>query len=67
MTEIFETAPPHIRSFFNSTSEILSTIPLRLPILADSHDDNQWSELNRSELIYNKDDLLYKLVSHAMR
>jgi len=68
MTEILdEDVPPHIRSYFDHTANVLTTIPMNLKNLADACDDNRWSELNKSEFIYNKTDILQQLVSQGLR
>lgn len=67
MTEFFDLAPPQIKHFFDSTASTLSTIPLRLPQLADTYDENDWSDLCSKEFIYNQDDVMHKLISTALR
>lgn len=67
MSEFFEIAPPNIQTYFNNTSVTLTTIPLRLPSLADAYDDNTWGDLCTSEFIYNKDDIMHKLISKGLR
>ena len=67
MTEIVEHAPLHIKSFFDKTANILTTIPMKLANLANAHNDNQWSDIIKYEFIYNRDDLLHKMVSSALR
>lgn len=54
-------------TFFKNTANTLTTIPMRLPILADTYDDNSWSDLCAREFIYNKDDIMHKFLSEGLR
>lgn len=67
MAEFLDMAPDHIMTYFENTAITLTTIPLRLPTLADAHDDNSWGDLCASEFIYNKDDIMHKFLSEGLR
>ena len=36
---------------------------MRIPSLADAFTDNEWTDLCEQELIYNRDDLMFKVLS----
>ena len=67
MTEFLEDSPDNIKSFFQHTASILTTIPMKLLNLTESYDDNQWQKYNLSEFIYNRDDIIHRLVSEGLR
>jgi hypothetical protein len=67
MAEFFTLVPKSVRSYFEHTSSILSNIPLRFPTLAEAFSDNEWTDICKNEFIYNSDDIMFKLVSQAIR
>jgi hypothetical protein len=67
MTEFFDLAPTNIQQYYDNVSAILSSMPLRIPSLANSFTDNEWIDINQSEFIYNRSDIIHKVVSECFR
>lgn len=63
MSEFFELAPKHILKYFGYVASLITTIPLRFSILADTYDDHEYSQFEEVEFIWNKSDILYKMIS----
>eukprot|EP00347_Sterkiella_histriomuscorum_P000210 403376762 len=68
MSDFLDYAPDHIKAYFRNVSLLLTTIPMRFEILTDNNlDDSQYSILENTEFVYNRYDLIYKLISSGMR
>ena len=42
-------------------------MPVRIPSIANAFTDNEWIDINQSEFIYNRSDIMQKLVSECLR
>ena len=67
MTEFFELAPRNIQQYFDNVSSILSSMPLRIPSISNAFTDNEWIDINQSEFIYNRSDIMHKVISECLR
>ena len=67
LTEFFEMAPSHMLNYFENTAGIMTTIPLKFPSLSGGMDESQWTDLCNSEFVYNKEELMHKVISQGLR
>ena len=67
LTEFFEMAPSHMLNYFENTAAIMTTIPLKFPSLSGGMDESQWTDLCNSEFVYNKEELMHKVISQGLR
>ena len=65
MTELFDVAPAPVLNFFENTASIMTTIPLKL--IQSDLDEHEWHDLQCSEFVYNRSDLLYRVISESLR
>ena len=45
----------------------MTTIPLRFSVLAETLDDHEFSVFEEKEFIYNRNDLVYRMISQSLR
>lgn len=64
LTELFDNAPQPILSFFENAASIMTTIPLKFD--TSGMLETEWNDIQATEFVYNKGDLLYRLVSEAL-